>query len=405
MSYEEFAATYLMEPTFHDNYHFEQITLEESEKLGSSEMPNDLDWRWSHCTPIKSQSSCGSCWTFGAMAGIEGALSSQKGLLLQLSEQELLSCTYNNTLSSNPAFNDGYIDTPLYWDNWYNGCSGGNVGHVYQMLAIYQVPIASMKQYPYQNADQLCQKTGFSTMAKMSSQEQSGSYWGEDVLKQLLQNGPVSASVYVDYNFQNYQSGVFKSKNCYVSGKTNHAIAIVGYISNYQGEAVWILRNSWGTGWGASGYMYIAKDVSSYDGQSYPYGMCNVGIQLRQPQKNFTNTVSALGSIQNFTCSKTDNSWACTWDQISGVTSYDVYHSSDGHPWTAVNTSVTCTTSICSYNQTEDPSNVIVAVRGRKSLTSYYLWGETTPWKWYNIVSDATSLMFGLSLLLLAFFL
>jgi cathepsin L len=34
----------------------------------------------------------------------------------------------------------------------------------------------------------------------------------------------------------------------------NHAILAVGYASNY-----YIVKNSWGTSWGASGYIYIVR--------------------------------------------------------------------------------------------------------------------------------------------------
>lgn len=43
----------------------------------------------------------------------------------------------------------------------------------------------------------------------------------------------------------------------------NHAVMVVGWLPNYQAPGattsgpVWILRNSWGTSWGESGYAYI----------------------------------------------------------------------------------------------------------------------------------------------------
>ena len=36
-----------------------------------------------------------------------------------------------------------------------------------------------------------------------------------------------------------------------------HALAIVGYVSTNPGSTTWIVRNSWGTGWGDNGYCYI----------------------------------------------------------------------------------------------------------------------------------------------------
>jgi aminopeptidase C len=37
----------------------------------------------------------------------------------------------------------------------------------------------------------------------------------------------------------------------------NHAVVAVGY--NNAGTPYWIVRNSWGTSWGESGYIRMAK--------------------------------------------------------------------------------------------------------------------------------------------------
>lgn len=37
----------------------------------------------------------------------------------------------------------------------------------------------------------------------------------------------------------------------------NHALLVVGYNKMSTGEEYWILRNQWGTSWGADGYIYL----------------------------------------------------------------------------------------------------------------------------------------------------
>lgn len=37
----------------------------------------------------------------------------------------------------------------------------------------------------------------------------------------------------------------------------NHALLVVGYDQMSTGEEYWILRNQWGTTWGADGYIYL----------------------------------------------------------------------------------------------------------------------------------------------------
>ncbi|EFO63391.1 Cysteine protease [Giardia lamblia P15] len=61
--------------------------------------------------------------------------------------------------------------------------------------------------------------------------------------------------------FNLYKSGVFPDVKC-VRSATNHQVMLVGY-GAYKGRPVWILRNSWGTGWGVSGYYYIGRGSNS----------------------------------------------------------------------------------------------------------------------------------------------
>ncbi len=60
-----------------------------------------------------------------------------------------------------------------------------------------------------------------------------------------------------DSGFGNYASGVFDK--C-TSQSINHAILVVGYgTDTSSGKNYWLVRNSWGTGWGAAGYIKIYR--------------------------------------------------------------------------------------------------------------------------------------------------
>ena len=51
-----------------------------------------------------------------------------------------------------------------------------------------------------------------------------------------------------------YKSGVINNPDCFKSGKSNHAVMIVGQsIDTDFGFAHWIVHNSWGTSWGELG--------------------------------------------------------------------------------------------------------------------------------------------------------
>lgn len=69
------------------------------------------------------------------------------------------------------------------------------------------------------------------------------------------------------------RSGVYSDSACIVSdmNQIDHAITIVGYgattaTTTSPSVPYWIVRNSWGTGWGISGYFLIKRGVN----------MCNI---------------------------------------------------------------------------------------------------------------------------------
>ena len=78
-------------------------------------------------------------------------------------------------------------------------------------------------------------------------------------MQQLISKGPVAAAIYAQGAFSNYKSGVYSGCSTSFSESyqnLNHAVVIVGYdiSGNY------IIKNSWGTGWGESGFGVISKD-------------------------------------------------------------------------------------------------------------------------------------------------
>ena len=77
-------------------------------------------------------------------------------------------------------------------------------------------------------------------------------------IKTLLTQGPLGAVMYANSLFQGYKSGVFSgcpTSSAVSSNLINHAVIIVGYTSN--GD--YIIKNSWGTGWGDGGFAIIDK--------------------------------------------------------------------------------------------------------------------------------------------------
>lgn len=74
-------------------------------------------------------------------------------------------------------------------------------------------------------------------------------------MKAAVAQQPISVLIEADKMvFQQYTSGIFSSQQCGTS--LDHATLVVGY-GEENGTEYWIMKNSWGSAWGESGYMRL----------------------------------------------------------------------------------------------------------------------------------------------------
>ena len=197
-----------------------------------------------YVTPIKNQLNCGSCWAFGSIATMETVIMRQFGLITDLSEQFLVSC---NT------------------SGW--GCSGGM--WPYDMMVDPGLPDEA--QFPYVAADVDChpvtpiyKATDYTFLAGPTGRPTV------DAIKQaIFDQGGVTVGVYVDRWFQAYTGGTL-TKCAKNPRGVNHMVQLVGWDD---ARGAWKLKNSWGTGWGEDGFVWIKYgcDLVGY-GASYILG-------------------------------------------------------------------------------------------------------------------------------------
>jgi len=81
----------------------------------------------------------------------------------------------------------------------------------------------------------------------------------------ILSSGPLSICVDAS-SWQYYQGGVITS----CGQSVDHCVQITGWTGNVQGHQAWIVRNSWGTSWGYSGYLYVEYGANMCAIADYP---------------------------------------------------------------------------------------------------------------------------------------
>jgi C1A family cysteine protease len=220
--------------------------------------PATFDWAaQGKVTSVRNQGACGSCWAFGTVGAMEAAIKIQTGQSVDLSEQFLVSC--NNS-------------------GW--SCNGGWWAHDYHTnrLGLNQNTIGAVLEsdMPYTATNGTC-STVINHPYKLASWYSIAGYTvpSVDSIKTAISTfGPVAAAVCVGSGFSSYRGGVFSTdESAACNGGVNHAIVLTGWDDTTQS---WVLRNSWGSGWGEAGYMRIKWGTSNV-GYAANYVVYNAG--------------------------------------------------------------------------------------------------------------------------------
>ncbi len=267
-------------------------------------------------TPVRDQTAFNNCWTYSGMAATESNLL-KKGLAdaaaLDLSEWYL---TYYalNPYGGMECFTNPYGD-PYY-------LVGGNDWKAVALLSRGTGSVTTAKApditsyYEYDHATGAATYEDYSQVYAPAAAARdyklvNALYLGnfgpgengenelwevplaagrrEMIKRAIMQYGAVSAGIHMtnmrdDYNSETgaYYSGLTYYRDDPKNGVwTNHAVAIVGWDDDYpitnfaegrqpRSNGAWIVRNSWGEGFGDGGYFYVSYEEGTLcDGVAY----------------------------------------------------------------------------------------------------------------------------------------
>ncbi|MGE5342682.1 MAG: C1 family peptidase [Candidatus Omnitrophota bacterium] len=193
-----------------------------------------------YCSPIKNQGSCGSCWAFATCGAAEAAYYKRYGTWYDFSEQYLLDCNASGYSCAGGWFSFDTFGAGVPRESCYYGYDGRK----YSCESNY-----CTTKYTISGFNALCGNTVCSPATIKSA---------------ITTYGAVACAVYANSNFQAYTSGCFNGK---ATGTVNHAVVLCGYNDATPcATGAWKLKNSWGTGWGQAGVMWI-----NYGSQSVGY--------------------------------------------------------------------------------------------------------------------------------------
>jgi len=215
------------------------MTLHEDATLLKA-LPASWDWNAKGAvTGVKNQQQCGSCWSFSTTGSVEGCHFIKDAKLVGLSEQNLMDC-------SDSEGNEG--------------CDGGLMTAAMDYI-ISNNGVDTEASYPYTAEDGTCHFSAKNVGATMTSyvNVQTGS---ESDLQQKVYLGPTSVAIDASQNsFQFYSSGVYYEPAC-SSTQLDHGVLAVGWgVSS--GSDYWIVKNSWGTDWGLSGFIWMSRNKNN----------------------------------------------------------------------------------------------------------------------------------------------
>jgi cathepsin L len=204
------------------------------------DLPTSVDWRTVNppvITDVKDQGGCGSCWAFATTEEIESAVAAAGKGLLVLSPQNVVDCTPNPQQCGGTG-----------------GCNGATAELGMGYVRDFGISLDSA--YPYTAQTGTCQNATIPKSATIKDFVKLPENNYTALMIAVATQGPIAISVAAGA-WNSYGGGVFICDSTQVD--IDHAVQLVGYGTDPDSGDYWIVRNSWGAGWGENGYIRMQR--------------------------------------------------------------------------------------------------------------------------------------------------
>uniref|UniRef100_A0AAY4E3V5 SMB domain-containing protein n=1 Tax=Denticeps clupeoides TaxID=299321 RepID=A0AAY4E3V5_9TELE len=231
------------------------------------------------------QGNCAASWAFStaAVASDRIAIQSMGHMTPQLSPQNLISCDTHNQ----------------------GGCAGGRIDGAWWYLR--RRGVVTEECYPFAAPHSSSPEVGRCMMQSRSigrgkrqatapcpnSRTYSNDIYQstppyrlssnhKEIMKEIMDNGPVQAILEVHGDFFVYKSGIYRHtdvghhKPAHSRKHGTHSVRILGWgeEATYNGiQKYWIAANSWGKNWGESGFFRIARGENECEIEAFVIGV------------------------------------------------------------------------------------------------------------------------------------
>jgi|GEM_PF-2505293 len=210
---------------------------------------------------VVDQGANGTCWAFAVAGAYEINYQLKYHKIIKASEQQIIDCSGVNT-------QDGGIAYKVF--EW--------------MVKDPSQNMDNARSYPYTGMQNVCKNqhpnTDFYAQNwDLVNRNPFAIASVQEIKNCICKYGSVVSSVYItdewknfdESNGENTYSDLTKYRNANNTYKTNHSVLIIGWD---EGRKAWLVKNSWGDGWGTTcgtgtvkGYMWL------------DYNSCNIGLR------------------------------------------------------------------------------------------------------------------------------